>query len=72
LDKADQKIKLEEAKVKAAKAVAHATLLQAMNKVSQTAVTKMNEYSKILTADTLVMDDDAKAWYKMARARSMQ
>jgi hypothetical protein len=43
-----------------------------MNEASQAAVTKMKEDSKILTADTLVMDDDAKAWYKMARAYIMK
>jgi hypothetical protein len=38
----------------------------------QAAVTKMKEDSKILTADTLMMDDDAKAWYKMAQECIMQ
>jgi hypothetical protein len=27
---------------------------------------------KGVTIDTLMMDDDAKAWYKMAQARFMQ
>jgi hypothetical protein len=72
LDSINQKSKLEEAKVEAAKVTAHATLLQAMKEAPQAAVTKMKEDSKILTADTSMMDDDAKAWYKMAQECIMQ
>jgi hypothetical protein len=72
LDKTDRKIKLEEAKFQAAKVPAHATLLQAMNEASQHTLTKMKEDSKILMADTSMMDDDAKTWYKMARHHSRE
>ena len=58
MDKAEHKIKLEEAKVEAAKVAAQATLLHAMNESAEAKVTKM--------------EDDAKAWYKMARARIMR
>jgi hypothetical protein len=50
LDKAKHKIKLEKAKVEAAKVAAQATLTHAMNESPQAAVTKMKEDSKILTA----------------------
>jgi hypothetical protein len=70
LDKAEHKIKLKEAKVEAAKVASQATLIHAMNDSSEAAVTKMKEDSKILIADTATMDDDAKAWYQMARLTS--
>jgi hypothetical protein len=43
-----------------------------MNDASQHALTKMKEDSKILMADTSMMDDDAKTWYKMARHHSRE
>jgi hypothetical protein len=43
-----------------------------MNEASEVAVTKMKEDSKIMMADTSMMDDDAKVWYKMARACILQ
>jgi hypothetical protein len=43
-----------------------------MNEASQHALTKMKEDSKILMADTSMMDDDAKTWYKMARHHSRE
>jgi hypothetical protein len=42
-----------------------------MSKLSQAAVTKM-KILKFLIANTSTMDDDAKVWYKMARARIMK
>ncbi|KAK1683506.1 hypothetical protein QYE76_044354 [Lolium multiflorum] len=33
---------------------------------------QMKEDAKILTADTSFMDDDAKAWFKLARSRIMK
>jgi predicted house-cleaning NTP pyrophosphatase (Maf/HAM1 superfamily) len=70
--KAAHKIKLDEAKVEATKVVAQATLIRAMNESAQAKVTKMKEDAKILTADTSTMEDDAKAWYKMARDSVMK
>jgi hypothetical protein len=71
-DKSAHKIKLDEAKVEATKVVAQATLIRAMNESAQAKVTKMKEDAKILTADTSTMEDDAKAWYKMARDSVMK
>jgi hypothetical protein len=68
LDKAKHKIKLEEAKVGAAQA----TLIHSMNESFEATVTKVNDDSKIFTAYTSTMDDDANAWYKMAHARIMK
>lgn len=72
LDKAASKIKLEEAKVETAKVAAQGTLIHAMNETALAKVNKMKEDAKILTTDTSFMDDDAKAWFKMAWARIMK
>jgi hypothetical protein len=66
LDKVTQIIKLEDAKVEAAKVTFQATLIYAMTESPQVTLTKMKEHSKILTVDTTTMDDDTNAWYKMA------
>jgi hypothetical protein len=72
LDKTEQKIKLSDVKVEAAKFAAQATLIHAMNESLQATVTKMKDHFNNLMADTSIMNDDSKAWYKMARARIMK
>jgi hypothetical protein len=49
-----------------------ATLIHSMNESFEATVTKVNDDSKIFTAYTSTMDDDAEAWYKMAHARIMK